>query len=111
MDQEPSGLVSEEELERARAAEEVAARGEPRAATARYDAASDAIVIALRGGVAVSVPRAALAELREAAPADLARIEVYPAGIALRWPTLDVDISVPGLLRELFVDTMKSATA
>jgi hypothetical protein len=33
---------------------------------------------------------------------DLAQIEVFPGGIGLRWDTLDVDLSVTGLVSAVF---------
>lgn len=40
--------------------------------------------------------------LQGAAPDDLNQIVVMPAGLALRWPELDIDVSVPGLAMEVF---------
>jgi hypothetical protein len=40
--------------------------------------------------------------LRGASAEDLALIEVFPGGIGLRWDTLDVDLSVTGLVSGVF---------
>ncbi|HEX7051184.1 MAG TPA: DUF2442 domain-containing protein [Longimicrobiales bacterium] len=65
----------------------------------RYDPVSDDVVIGMRGGKSLIVPRAHIPELREATVEQLGRVQ--PAGEAIRWDELDVDVSVPGLLSEL----------
>lgn len=65
----------------------------------RYDERADAVVIAMRGGKTLTVPRAHLPELKHAKQEQLERVEL--AGDAIRWDELDVDIAVPGLLAEV----------
>jgi hypothetical protein len=48
----------------------------------------------------MAIPRSALPELRRASASSLESIMVSPAGDALSWPSLDVDVYVPGLIRE-----------
>lgn len=52
--------------------------------------------------VQVAVPARLVEGLAGAAPADLAEIEVSPAGIGLRWPRLDADVDVPAFLQGVF---------
>ena len=66
---------------------------------ASYDRAADQVVIGLRSGAVVAVPRSALKELKRATNAQLDRVELV--GDGLRWDDLDVDVSVPGLLTEV----------
>lgn len=64
-----------------------------------YDHRADVVVITLRAGTALVVPRTDIAGLKDATRSQLARVEL--AGEAVRWDDLDVDVSVPGLLSEL----------
>jgi hypothetical protein len=63
---------------------------------ARYDKKDDAIVIELRSGFAVVVPRGRIKELENATPAQLEKVELW--GDGLHWESLDVDVGVPALL-------------
>ena len=75
---------------------------EPRAVSARYDAASERIAVELTNGCAFVFPPAAAQGLEEASPAQLAQVEILGAGTGLHWEDLDVDLSVPGLLAGVF---------
>ncbi|MFM2041862.1 MAG: hypothetical protein RLY86_438 [Pseudomonadota bacterium] len=75
---------------------------EPRAASARYDAATGRVVVDLTNGCAFLFPARAAEGLETASEDDLAVVEVGGAGYGLHWPRLDVDLSVPGLLAGLF---------
>jgi uncharacterized protein DUF2442 len=44
------------------------------------------------------VPLEWFPRLRDAPQADRANYELYADGYAIHWPTLDEDISIPGLL-------------
>jgi hypothetical protein len=67
---------------------------------ARYDREGDTLDLTLRKGVTVRFPRRQIWELADKSPDDLAEIEIQPGGDGLTFPRTDVDISVPGLLRE-----------
>lgn len=73
-----------------------------RATSAKYDCASDRIVIDLVDGVQFSIPRRYLQGLENAEPADIAEIELWGSGTGLHWPRLDVDHYVLGLLNHIF---------
>jgi hypothetical protein len=90
------------EYARALRAGRKAARSEPRAAAARYDAGSGRIVIELTSGATFMVPAGLLEGLADAAPEALAAVEVVPGGEGLHLPLLDADLSVPGLLAGVF---------
>ena len=75
---------------------------EPRARAARYDAAADRIVIELTTGATYSFAPWLAQGLRGASAADLAEVEVLGVGFGLHWETLDVDLTVPGLLAGRF---------
>ena len=75
---------------------------EPRAAAARYVAATGRVIVHLTNGGAFAFPARALQGLAEASEHDLAHIEAPGAGNALHWTALDANVSVPGLLIALF---------
>jgi hypothetical protein len=82
----------------ARARETKAREQGLRATSARYDRAAKRVVLELTNGFLFAFPVRAVVALASATGAQLARVEVDPSGVALRWEELDVDLSVPGLL-------------
>ena len=78
------------------------ARTEPRAKKAWYDRATDRVIVDLKGGATLSVPRVFLQGVQRGTAADYADITVEGAGYGLHWERLDADISVPSLVLGLF---------
>ena len=78
------------------------ALSEPRAAAARYEAASGRVTVDLTNGCVFAFPARALQGLGEARDEDLAQVEVLGSGYGLHWETLDADFTVPGLMMGLF---------
>ena len=84
------------------------ARGEARAqhpsavVEARYEPDGDLIDLTFAGGGSMAIPRKAVPGLERATPATIESVVVSPAGDALSWPALDVDIYVPGLVERVF---------
>ncbi len=78
---------------------------EPHAASARYDRKAPALHVQLTNGGSFAVPIALLAELRQLSDHDLAAVEVGAAGVGLRWPRLDIDLSVIGVARAVLGST------
>ena len=84
------------------------ARGEARVAEpssvldARYDSAADAIELRFRGGGSMSIPRVMVPGLERASASNLEPVVLSPAGDALSWPSLDVDLYIPGLVERAF---------
>lgn len=74
----------------------------PHAVAARYDRRISRIMIALSNGLELALAPNLLEGLAGAKPADLAEIEITPAGLGLHWPRLDADIYVPSLLDGVF---------
>ena len=72
------------------------------AVSARYDRRTGRIVVNLNTGVQVAFPPRLAEGLADATPADLAEIEISPAGLGLHWPKLDADVYVPALLQGVF---------
>ncbi len=75
---------------------------ETRAVAARYDAERGRIVIELSTEADISFPAHRLEGLAGASPADLAEIEISPAGFALHFPRLDADFALAPLLAGIF---------
>ena len=85
-------------LERGR----VANATEPRAAVARYDRRRKRVVVELTNGCVFAFPPHLAQGLETATDDELAAVEVLGSGYGLHWETLDVDLSVPGLLAGIF---------
>lgn len=75
---------------------------QPHAASARYDAKAERIIVDLTNGATFAFPPRLVQGLEEASAAELAEVEILVTGIGLHWETLDVDISVPGLVNGVF---------
>lgn len=74
----------------------------PLATSARYDASSSRLVIELKNGSTFMVPVVLIEGLAHASDAERTEIELWGDGYALRWETLDLDFTVPGLLSGIF---------
>jgi hypothetical protein len=88
---------SDKALAVARSAYVLADKHEARASAAHYSRSRDAFAIRLRNGIELLIPRKLLQGLAQASAADASRIMIVDKGSGLRWPTLDVDLTVPGL--------------
>jgi hypothetical protein len=75
---------------------------EPRAKSARYDRRARGIVVELLSGATFIFPPELAQGLAGASPAELAEVQVTPAGAGLRWPSLDADFRLPGLMMGVF---------
>ncbi len=69
---------------------------EPRAQVIEF--VSDGLIVHLKDGRTLTVPLEWFPRLRDASEGDRLNFALYADGYAIRWPTLDEDISVPGLL-------------
>jgi hypothetical protein len=84
------------------------ARGQARAqdpsavVDARYDPDGDSIDLKFGGGGSMAIPRKIVPGLERATKSQMEGIIVSPAGDALSWPSLDVDVHVPGLVERAF---------
>jgi hypothetical protein len=75
---------------------------EPRAKSARYDRRAKRIVVELVNGATFIFPPELAQGLAGASPDDLGKVQVTPSGAGLRWPSLDADFSLPGLMMGVF---------
>jgi hypothetical protein len=69
---------------------------------ARYDPDGDLIDLKFGGGGSMAIPRRIVPGLERASASKMGSIVVSPAGDALSWPSLDVDVYVPGLVERAF---------
>ena len=91
-----------ERYARARARGEARAQDPSAVVGARYDPDGDLIDLKFGGGGSMAIPRKAVPGLQRASPSNMEAIVVSPAGDALSWPSLDVDVYVPGLVERAF---------
>jgi hypothetical protein len=91
-----------ERYARARARGEARAQDPSAVVEARYDPDRDLIDLTFGGGGSMAIPRNAVPGLQRASASRLESIVVSPAGDALSWPSLDVDVYVPGLVERAF---------
>lgn len=70
----------------------------PRAITARYDRKSGRIVINLSSKLDLSFFPNDAQGLEGATPSQLQEVEISPSGFGIRFPKLDADLYLPGLL-------------
>jgi hypothetical protein len=84
-----------------RAGEALLARGEV-ATAAVYDSEAATLRLELANGAAVEMPVALIEGLAGATESQRAEVEVSGVGYGLHWPSLDLDLSVPGLLAGVF---------
>ncbi len=73
-----------------------------RAVSAVYEPHRDRVVVTLDTGLELAFPVQQTEGLAGAAPADLATIEISPAGLGLHWPKLDADVYLPAVIRGVF---------
>jgi len=94
--------LTDAEIEAANARGRELAQSEPRARAARYDAASDRVIVELTNGASFAFPPWLGQGLRGASPEDLAEVRPSPGGYGLHWERLDTDLAVPELMRGVF---------
>jgi hypothetical protein len=91
-----------ERYARARARGQARAQDPSAVVEAQYDATRDAIDLRFRSGGSMTIPRQIVPGLDDVPPSALGGISVSPAGDALFWPLLNVDVYVPGLVERAF---------
>src|SRR5260370_209474 len=90
--------ITTEEFEKANARAEKMQATTPAAVDARYDSASDRIVMTLSNGLEGWFAVQDAEGLENAKAEQLAAIEISPHGFGLHWPKLDADLYVPAIL-------------
>ena len=94
--------LTDDEIDAALARGRAFAASEPRAVSARYDAAAGRVVVDLANGCTFGFPARRVQGLETATDAEIAAVEVLPQGGGLHWERRDVDISLPGLMAGIF---------
>ena len=69
---------------------------------ARYDRRSAAVILTFGSGASMTIPRGVIAGLEREPVSALEAVVLSLAGDALRWPLLDADVYVPGLVERAF---------
>ena len=77
-------------------------RSKPLATTVRYDQPSGHVFIKLNNGCTLTVPTRLLQGLSEAVPRELKQVRIMGPGLAIEWPSLDMQFTVAGLLAGVF---------
>jgi hypothetical protein len=72
------------------------------ATAVRYDRRRDAIVLTMRSGAVATIPRELIPVVADSAPGAARDLELSPMGSSLRFPLLDADFAVQGLIRLAF---------
>lgn len=75
---------------------------EPKAVLVRFDSRRNTIVIEMRNGAALVIPRALLQGLGEATAAQLRQVEIGNDGLELYWPELDAAFTLMSLLAGVY---------
>jgi hypothetical protein len=75
---------------------------EPRAKAVRYEPVRGQVVVELTNGASFAFPPALVKDLADADPVALADVVVLGVGYGLHWEALDLDLTVPGLIAEVF---------
>jgi hypothetical protein len=99
-----------ERFERARARGRARIEDPSAVDDARYHSDADAILLKFRGGGSMSIPRAIVPGLERASASQLEGVVLSRAGDALSWPSLDVDVYIPGLVERAFGSRLFAAS-
>lgn len=75
---------------------------EPQVRQVTYDQQKEQLVIELKNGATMLLPRHLLQGLQEASPDEMAAVQVGPRGASLHWEKLDVSFTVAGLIAGSF---------
>lgn len=97
------------EIRAAEVRAEKRARIEPRAEYVTYQPLTSSIKIGLRDDVTLEIPVWMISELAGATPEQLMQMRAGMNGEALTVEEIDVDVSIPGLLRDLVGVTAAAA--
>jgi hypothetical protein len=100
-----------ERFERARARGALRARDGSALVSARFNPRRDTLELEFRGGGSMVIPRDLVPGITRVPAAKLAAPVVAPAGDAVSWPDLDIDIYVPGLVARAFGTRVFAAAA
>ena len=95
-------MVSDAEIAAARKAGKAHAAAVPHAIAARFVRARRVLHVVLSNGVEMTIPVDLVQGLADASTADLAELELTPAGTGIHWPRLDADVLIEGLVHGIY---------
>jgi hypothetical protein len=72
------------------------------AVSAEYDRSRDLLLVKLKSGQWLAIPREDLQDLADADPDKVSKVELEMLGMSLHWEELDVDFRVDGLRQGLY---------
>jgi hypothetical protein len=72
------------------------------ARSARYSPTRDSFILKMYSGASVELPRRLVPYVNKASKQIAAGVGLMPAGGMLHWERIDMDLTVPGLIREIF---------
>jgi hypothetical protein len=72
------------------------------AVAAEYDSRYDLLIVRLKTGQRLAIPREDLQELAVADPDEVRKVQIEMLGMSLHWEELNVDFRVDGLRRGLY---------
>lgn len=91
-----------EQIKRLRAESEAVSASFPMASRAYYNRECREIVVEFSNGAKFIFPAEQGQGLQGATDEQLSNIDIFPSGTGLRWPDLDVDLSIPHLMEGIF---------
>ena len=91
-----------ERYARAREAGQVHAQNPSAVVEVRYNADREAVELDFAGGGRMTIPRRLIPGLEGASDTALKSVSLSPAGDAISWGALDIDVYVPGLIERAF---------
>lgn len=95
-------LTTDAEIDAAIALAKLREPYRPKAVAAEYRPKEDVVAVKLASGVELVIPRKLLQGLENAAPEQIARVEIWGPGTSLHWDALDVDHYLPSLIEGIF---------
>jgi len=90
------------QIEKAREAGKNADALDPRAESVSYNELDNKITIRLKNGATSSFPPTLVQGLADATPDEIADFSLTSEGRSVRWESLDLDFSIPGLVANIF---------
>jgi hypothetical protein len=72
------------------------------ATRAEFDRKRDALIFTMRSGAVATIPRMLVPLVADADPRLANHVELSPMGTSVRFPRLDADFAVQGLIRHAF---------
>ena len=91
-----------EQIKRLRTESEAVSACFPMASNASYDPECREIIVEFSNGAKFIFPSEQGQGLQGATDEQLSKIDIFPSGTGLRWPELDVDLSIPHLMEGIF---------